>query len=385
VEDMISSHEVAEFFLTIVKINSPSFKEKNLGDFLTKFFSELGFTVKRDKASSQVKGNMDNLIVPLFKSELSEGHLKLILAAHLDTVEPTDGLKPVIEGGVIRSNGQTILGADDKAGVAALMALAKDMAEAGETDIPVYLVFTVAEEKGLMGAKALDVSELEADFAYTLDANGPVGRIVVKAPYHDTLVAKFFGRAAHAGVAPESGINAVKVAAEAISQMNIGRIDTETTANIGVIKGGSATNVVPDLCEVRGEARSHSPKKLKQQISHMIESCQAAASSIGAEVEITVNREYNGFNLDKSDPIVKLAAEALCKLGIEPIYQASGGGSDTNIFNQKGIPALNLSIGAEGVHTKEEFLKLSELTKLVKLLKEMVAIVKARGRSLLKD
>jgi tripeptide aminopeptidase len=382
---MISTRELSKFFLDIARINSPSFKEKNLGDFLTKFFNKLGYAVKRDNASSQLNGNMDNLIVPLFKNDLPEEHPRLILAAHLDTVEPTDELQPILEGDIVRSDGQTILGADDKAGVAALMALAKEVAMAGEINTPVYLIFTVAEEKGLKGAKALDIAELKADFAYTLDANGPVGQIVVKAPYHDTLLAKFIGKAAHAGVSPEAGINAVQVAAKAISQMSIGRIDAETTANIGVIKGGSATNVVPDLCEVKGEARSHSPRKLKQQISQMIEICQKAAASVGAEVEITVNKEYSGFNLDKSEPIVKLVTEAFKRLGINPIYQASGGGSDTNIFNQKGIPALNLSIGAEKVHTKEEFLRLGELAKLVKLLREMVAIVKTEGRSFVKN
>jgi len=304
--------------------------------------------------------------------------LPVALCAHLDTV-PLDGApQVVVEGGVVRSDGRTILGADDKAAVAVLLALARDLA-AAPPPCPVELVFTVAEEVGLRGAKAFDVARLGARVAFILDSEGPPGTAITGAPTLDLVTAEFRGRAAHAGIAPEEGRSAVAAAAAAVAAMRLGRIDAETTANVGVIAGGTATNVVPDRCVVRGEARSHDPDKVAAQVEHMVACCTEAAALRGVDVEVDVREDFRGYAHDPDGLPLTLAREAALAAGLEPRLVRGGGGSDANVFNARGLPAVTLGVGFEEVHSPGERIAVARLGELYRLAHALVAAAGARA------
>jgi tripeptide aminopeptidase len=277
-------------------------------------------------------------------------------------------VKPVITNGIITSDGATILGGDDKSGVAVILEVLRALVEQGLAHPPLEVALTVSEEIGLEGAKGLDLNTLRAKEGIVLDSGGEIGSIVVAAPSQYKLRAVVHGKAAHAGAEPEKGINAIVVAAEAIAAMPLGRIDEETTANVGRIQGGTATNIVPDRVEMAGEARSHDESKLKAQVQAMTEALKMAASRHGATVEIDVERSYSTFQLSEEDAIVRRAMAAAKTLGLTPALVPSGGGSDANIFNAGGIATINVSTGMEKVHTTEERLVVDDLVKSAEFL-----------------
>lgn len=369
---LVNRERIVNTFLELVHIPSLTFDEKALVEKLAVTLRALGCVVNIDRAGEAIGSNTGNLIAVLPGDPQKP---VVFFGAHLDTVEPGAGIKPLINEEIIYSDGQTILGADDKAGVAAiletLMAVVEDKIPHGDIEI----VLTVAEEKGLLGAKQLDLSSLRAKFGYVLDSNGPVGKIVVKAPSQDTIKAVFKGRSAHAGVCPEAGINAIQAASIAISRMGLGRIDDETTANIGVIEGGRAGNIVPEEAKVTGEARSLDPDKLQNVTDNMIKRFEEGAKEVGAKVTVEVIREYDSYIMDEQDEVVATALEAMERLRLTPELVSSGGGSDTNIFNQKGISAVNLSVGPEDVHSTREHIAVDDLEMAAKLLVEIVKIV----------
>jgi tripeptide aminopeptidase len=292
----------------------------------------------------------------------------LLLNAHLDTVVPGKGIQPVVADGIIRSDGRTILGSDDKAGVAVLLEVLQVAQEANRALPPLEVLLTVQEEVGLCGAKAFDISKLTAREGIGLDAGGPIGTINVAAPSQDCLAAVIHGRAAHAGAEPEKGISAIRVAAEAIAQMPLGRIDEETTANIGIIHGGQATNIVCDRLEMQGEARSRNDHKLAAQTRAMVAALEEAASRHGARAEITVSRAYSAFSLSPDEPIIRLLAAAARQVGLEPAYEATGGGSDTNIFNAAGVRIANMSCGMAQAHTLSEHIAIADMAQAAEML-----------------
>ena len=264
------------------------------------------------------------------------------------------------------SAGETILGADDKAGVAALLEMAH-IITAGQPDHGhIDIIFTVAEEKGLLGAKHLNWELVRGEYGFVLDGAGPVGDVTITAPWQNTFTALFHGKAAHAGVSPEAGVSAVQAAARAVETMPLGRRDKETTANIGTIEGGRAINIVPDRAEIKGEARSLSVTKLNSQTDHMVQATELAAKTYGATVDIEVKREYDGFNLSKKDPVVRWAANALDLIGVKPSHVSTGGGSDTNVFNARGVPTVNLGAGYLSPHTVDESVSVQELVLMAK-------------------
>lgn len=368
---MVDESRLVRIFENLVRIYSPSFKERAVADHIKGYVEALGFLAHEDDAGKDINSEAGNVMVTI--PATADGPC-ILFATHMDTVEPAKGVEPVIEEGIIKSKEKTILGADDKAGITAMLELASIISHKSFPHGPIHLVFTVAEEVGLEGAKRLDLSDKKIDYAYVLDSNGPVGTIVVSAPYQDSFEVEFKGRAAHAGLAPEAGVNAIVAASKAISCMRLGRIDEETTANVGVIKGGKAGNIVAEKAKVVAEARSRDLNKLEAQAKHMIECFEVGAREIGAKVSIKRYRPYEGYSLSNEDEIVKKTKAAMTSLGVKPVLTKSGGGSDTNVFNTKGISAVNLGVGYEHVHTTDEFMPIAELVNLARLLVELVRV-----------
>ncbi len=352
---MINQDRLVSTFLELVQIDSPSGQEEEIVQHLMAKLKSLDVPVVRDKT-----GNIIGCLA-------GEGP-PILLSAHVDTVGPGRGVKPVITNGIITSDGATILGGDDKSGVAVILEVLRVLAEQGLAHPPLELALTVSEEIGLIGAKGLDLTSLRSKQGIVLDSGGPIGAIVVAAPSQYKLRAVVHGKAAHAGAEPEKGINAIVVAAEAIAAMPLGRIDEETTANVGRIQGGTATNIIPDRVEMEGEARSHDEGKLEAQVQAMTEALKQAAARHGATVEIDVERSYSTFKLSEEDAIVRRAVAAAKTLGLAPALVPSGGGSDANVFNAGGITTINISSGMDKVHTTEERLAVDDLVKSAEFL-----------------
>ena len=365
--------ETIEQFKELVTIDSHSKEEGEIATYLIELLEEWGLEVTTDSAGEKIEGETGNIIAKL---EGDSDLPTLLFCAHMDTVIPGENVEPVIEDGVIYSRGDTILGSDDKAGITAILGMLKIIQERDIEHGDIEIVFTVAEEVGLLGAKNLDYDLLDAEIGIIYDSGGPIGTIVTQAPAQDQINVEVLGKSAHAGLNPSGGVNAIKVSSMAISNLNLGQIDEETTANIGVIKGGHATNIVPDLVELEGEARSRDEDKLDQQIEHMIDIFEKSAQKYSAKVNIDVERMYSAFDLTTDDPSVKLVLKAAENLGVESKLEATGGGSDANILNGQGIETVNLGVGMTDVHSTDENIKVSDLVDAVNY---SVEIVKAAG------
>lgn len=364
-----SRDRLTELFVEFASIPSPFKRERGMADAVIKRLEAVGVAVHEDDTAAKTGGDTGNLRCTV----AGEGDPHIALGAHLDTVVPTDRIEPYLgDDGVFRNKQRTILGADDKAAVAALVH-ATELLKGSGMSFPSYeLLFTVSEEIGLVGAKHLGDKALASPFAAVFDSAGPVGGITVRAPSHQTFKATFRGRAAHAGVEPENGRSAIQAAAKAIAAMELGWLDEETSANIGVIHGGVGTNVVPDLCEIEGECRSHDEEKLARVAAAMIDAMQGGAADVGVDLDIAMVHEYRAFALTGRSPVVRLATSALIDMGLKPRLQAGGGGSDANILNARGFPAVNLSAGMTQVHTPDEHIALDDLERLCDLALRMI-------------
>jgi tripeptide aminopeptidase len=347
---MINESRLLETFLDLVRIDNPSGEEAAIAAHVRGLLEANGLTVEED--------SIHNLLarVP------GQGE-PLLLNAHLDSVAPCRGVRPVVADGIVRSSGDTVLGADDLAGVAAILEGVRATLEGGAAHRAVEILFTVQEEIGLRGAAMFDITRLRAREGFTLDSGGDFGRITVGAPSQDSLYAVVIGRAAHAGIVPEQGINAIVVAGKALADMPLGRIDYETTANIGIIKGGEATNIVPRQVELWGEARSHDEEKLVEQIRAMVAALENATREHGASVRVEVTHRYDAYRLAQDAPIVQRAAKVLRAMGVEPAFEISGGGSDVNIFARHGLSVANLSVGYRAIHSTEEHIAVADLVR----------------------
>lgn len=345
---MIESDRLLGTFLELLRIDSPSREEAAIGRHLAERFAAMGLDAEIDEIGNVI-ARMDG-----------QGEA-LLLMAHMDNVMPCRGVVPVVEDGVVRSDGTTVLGGDDKAGVAIILEVLQAILVNDLPHRPLEITITVQEEIGLFGAKALDMGALQSRLGISLDTGGGPGSIVVSAPSQNSLSAVVHGKAAHAGACPEDGISAIVIAAEAIAQMQLGRIDEETTANIGLIHGGTATNVIPDRVEMKGEARSRSEEKLSNQTSAMVDALHEAALRHGGTVDIDVERAYTAYAFTEKDEIVHLIMNRVRSLDLEPILTATGGGSDANVFNAAGIQVVNIGIGMRQVHTAEEHIALSDM------------------------
>lgn len=365
-------------FLDLVRIDSPPRQEGRIANYLEGALRELGFSVVRDGAGAEVGGETGNLIA--FKPGAEREAPCLMLSAHMDTVEATGDLEPLVEDGVVRSRGETILGADDKAGVAAILEAVQCLNESGVACGDLEVVISICEEVGLLGARYLDFNRVRSRLAYVLDSGAPVGAIVVAAPSQDRIEARFHGRAAHAGGCPEQGINAIRAAAMAIAKINQGRIDFETTANVGAIHGGQVTNVVPDYVEVKAEARSRDRAKLDAQTRHLVDCFEQGAAEAGATVDVRVERLYESFRIAPDDPLVRWAQAATEASGLEAVAKDAGGGSDANIFNAHGLPSVVLGVGYQEIHSHKEWIAVSDLAKAAERTARLVAQVALAAR-----
>ncbi len=376
----IDEQVVLETFLSLVRIDSPSGQEGAVADFLDPLLRRLGCETWRDATgnllarrsggdvtSSRRGGEVAPQTVP------GPAGRPLLLSAHMDTVQPGCGVQPCVCGGVVRSDGSTILGADDKAGITAIVEALRAVADAGLECRPIELAFTVQEETGLTGAKGLDTSSLRARRAVVLDSNGPVGTIINRAPASDAIHAVVSGKAAHAGIAPEQGINALQAVAQALAPMRLGRIDAETTANFGVIAGGTASNVVPDRVSLQGEARSRDEQKLARQTGHMVSLLRTSAERMGARAEVTVTRSYGAINVPEGSPLVQEVSGAILACGLQPSLQPTGGGSDANILNAAGIEAVNLGLGYANPHSVDEHIAVRDLVKITEVVRTLIS------------
>ena len=361
--------------MELVKIPSESGKEGRIARVVKEKLEALGLTVREDRTGELIGGEAGNLIAtlePFYPPGEQSDRPALLLSSHLDTVTPGENVEPILDYDIIRSVGNTILGADAKAGVAAILEALRVIREQKIAHPALVIVFTVAEERGLLGAAHLDPAMLRAEMGFVLDSFGPVGGMATRGPANSTITAVIKGKPAHAGNEPEAGVNAIQIAAEAISRMKLGRIDAETTTNIGTIQGGRATNIVPDEVTVMGEARSVSPQKLEEQINLIKKAFLEAARRRGGEAQVEVLRSYPHIDLPEDAPVVETVRKAGRKMNLEMRSLYAGGGSDANIFNMMGIPTVNLTSGMEKVHTKEEFIRVEDLCKLSRLLVEIV-------------
>lgn len=367
---MIQEDRLIKLFKDLCLIDSPSLKEKESVAFVKDLLTREGLEVHEDAGGAKIGGNANNLIVWL-RGTLPDAP-KVFLSAHFDTVEPTAGLVIEERNGVLHSASDTILGADDKGGMAPAIEAVLTLKESGVEHGDVCLLFSCAEEIGLRGADAIDIKSLDLDYGYVLDTGPPVGTYVTRTATHDKLDVTVFGVPAHAGKDPEKGINAIQVAAAAINGMKLGRIGPETTANLGIIEGGTGVNVVCPWVKIRGEARSTSVMDLNAQIAHMIQRFEQAATEWGTRVEIHHERQYGAYHVPHDHPVVKLAESAIKTLGMEPAARTTLGGSDANIYNVKGLPCIVLATGMEKIHTHDECISLKSLVDTARLAYEIL-------------
>lgn len=370
---MINEKRLIESFMELVRMDSISREERNIADFLIEKLENLGLEVIVDQAGEKVGANSGNIIARL------NGNTKvatpIMFAAHMDTVVPGKNINPLREGEKIISTGETILGADDKAGIAAILEALHLIRENNILYGDIEILFTICEEVGLCGAKNLDVSQLKAQIGFILDAGGQVGQIIISAPSQNSLDFTIRGKSAHAGVNPEEGINAIQVAGVALSRMKLGRIDEETTANIGIISGGKATNIIPDEVILKGEVRSRNEGKLEKYTKELRKITEDTAQEFKARAEVKINREYHCYNLSPEDLVVKIARKAAKDIGLQSLLRPSGGGSDANVFNKKGIPSVALAVGMEKVHTIEEYILIKELKNATEYILSIIKTV----------
>jgi tripeptide aminopeptidase len=358
---MINEERLVHEFIELVKIDSLSRKEAGLARVLKQKLEVLGLEVINDEKSAGTAGTDGGNLLGILKGNV-KGVPTILFAAHMDTVMPGEGICPFVEGSVIKSNGTTILGADDKSGIAAVLEALRHLIEEELPHGDIEVLFTIGEEVGLLGSRYLDYSLLKAKIGFVLDSGGPPGTIINQGPAQVRIKAVITGKTAHAGVNPEDGISAIQVAAKAIDRMKLLRIDEETTANIGVISGGNVTNIVCDSVTIEGEARSLSDDKLERQTGHMLDCLEQACAEFGAKLTVTPERLYPAFLVDSTDSLIELARRAASRAGLKAKVIASGGGSDTNFFNARGIKTLNLGTGMNKVHTNEENIDIKDLT-----------------------
>ncbi|TYR82493.1 M20/M25/M40 family metallo-hydrolase [Priestia megaterium] len=368
---MINEQRLVDLFLELVQVDSETKYESEIAKVLTEKFKALGVKVVEDDTMSVTGHGAGNLIctLPGTKQDVDT----IYFTSHMDTVVPGKGIKPSIEDGYIKSDGTTILGADDKAGLAAMLEAIQVLKEQNIEHGTIEFIITVGEESGLVGAKALDSSLVTAKFGYALDSDGKVGDIIVAAPTQAKVKASIYGKTAHAGVAPERGVSAITIASKAISRMPLGRIDEETTANIGRFEGGTQTNIVCDYVSILAEARSLIPEKMEAQVAKMKEAFETEAQEMGGRAEVDVQVMYPGFKFGEGDHVVEIAKKAIASIDRPSRLLQSGGGSDANVIAGFNIPTVNLAVGYEDIHTTSEKIPVEELVKTAELV---VSIVK---------
>jgi tripeptide aminopeptidase len=343
-----------------------------VADRVALYLRELGLDVDEDDAGPKVGSTAGNLFCRLEPTR--DGGVPIFLCAHLDTVPPGGPIEPVLVDGVLTNKADTILGADNKAAVAAMLDATRCVVEEERPHAGLELVFTPKEEVGLLGAAAFDHTRLAASVGYVYDQAAPIGEVILGAPYAQSMEVRFHGRAAHSGMYPEEGRSAIAAAARAIADLRLGRIDDETTANVGLIHGGTAGNIIPEWCTFLAEARSHDERKLADLVQEMLDAITFAGGVSECEAETTVQKSYRGYRFRRDDLAVRLAAGALERSGFAPTYALSGGAADANVFNEHGLACVNLANGMANIHTPDESIAVSDLEDMVEVTLALVRV-----------
>jgi tripeptide aminopeptidase len=359
-----------DHFLELCAVPSPSGRERRVADLVGEYLSDLGLEWDEDDTAAELEGEAGSIFCRL--PATSDGGTPLFLCAHTDTVPPEGPIEPVVDDGVVRNGAGTILGSDNKAAVVVMLEAVRRILDERRPHGGIELVFTPQEEVSLRGAAAFDQTRLVAKTGFVYDQGAAIGEIVLGSPHGRLLDFRFHGRAAHAGMAPEEGRSAVAAAARAIADFRLGRVDEETSANVGVISGGTARNVVPERCSFQAEVRSQDERKATELVREMLETAAYAASLADCEVESEVRPSFPGYRFRESDPVVRLAAEALSACGFEPSYALSGGGADANVFNARGLSCLNLANGMMEIHTPDEHIAVADLEAMVEVTLALV-------------
>jgi tripeptide aminopeptidase len=361
---------VLSFFLELAAIPSPPGEERAVADAVLRYLGDLGLQPDEDECGPAIGSTMGNIYARL---EATADGTPLFFCAHLDTV-PADGrLEPFVADGVVRNAGGTILGADNKSAVVAMLEGVRRVLAENRPHAGIELLFTPKEEVGLIGAYAFDHTRLHAQLGYVYDQAAPIGEIILGAPWSQSMEARFHGRAAHAGMFPEEGRSAIHAAAKAIADLRLGRVDEETTANVGVISGGTGGNIVPEWCTFLAEARSQDERKLSAMVQEMLDAFTFAATATDCEVETTARKSYTGYRFKQDEEVVRLAAAALERCGYAPTYALSGGGADANVFNERGLHCVNLANGMTDIHTPDERIAVEDLDAMVDVTLALVA------------
>jgi len=364
---------LVDLFLELCAMPSPSGKERAVADRVAAYLTGLGLVWDEDDAAGRLDGDTGNVYCRI--PATNGGGTPIFLCAHTDTVPPETVIDPVVgEDGIVRNAAGTILGSDNKAAVVVMLEAVRRVLEEGREHAGIELVFTPQEEVSLRGAGAFDQTRLVATTGYVYDQGAPIGEIILGSPYGRLLDFRFHGTAAHAGMHPDDGRSAIAAASRAIADFRLGRVDEETTANVGVISGGTARNVVPEWCSFTAEVRSHDESKAVELAREMLESAAFAASLVDCEVESEVRPSFPGYRFREGDPPVRLAAQALERAGYTPSYVLSGGGADANVFNARGLQCVNLANGMMEIHTPDEHIAVADLEGMVEVTLALVAV-----------
>ena len=350
--------QLVDTFLDLVHIDGVAGKERDVASYLERRLSALGVEWHMDRAGETFGGDCGNLVARLAGNVDAP---PILFGAHMDTVGPTGDLTVVHANGRVSSDGTTILGADDRAGIAIILGVLSALVEERPPHGPIEVAFTVSEERGMHGAKALDIGALSARMGFVFDSSAPPGQFVVKAPGAIAFRIVVHGLAAHAAVAPEKGVHAVQIASRAIASLPLGRLDDTGMLNVGSVHGGGAINVVPDMVEITGETRSADPIALERQIGLVRDAFERCAAEAGGCVEISLTHKYEGFHLGPDDPVVRAAASGIEAAGFEAMLLGYPGGSDANILNERGLPTVNLGIGTQDAHSPHESIPVQSL------------------------
>jgi len=356
--------EALSLFLELAAIPSPSGRERAVAERVISELRALGLEPDVDGTGEAIDSNSGNLFA---RVEPAAAGTPIVFCAHLDTVVPTAPITPVVEDGYVSNAEATILGADNKAALAAMLEAVRRVLAENRQHAGIELVFTTREETGCQGAAAFDVTSLQGRLGFVYDHQAAIGDVVIAAPYQRSLDVTFRGRAAHAGINPEDGRSAIQAASRAIAELRLGRLDDETTANVGRITGGTARNVVPELCTVTAEARSRDEPKLLSLVQDMVDTFTFAASVCDCDVEVNLAELYRGYRLAGDHPAVSLARTALERTGFSPQLVEVGGGADANVFNARGLPCVVLANGMEAIHSPEERIAVADLDAMVEV------------------
>lgn len=353
-------------FTELAAMPSPPGRERDVADRVTAELRALGLRVEEDGSGPEIGSTAGNLYARL---EPTDGHAgtRLFFCAHLDTVPPDGPILPVVEEGIVRNGAGTILGADNKAAIAAMVEAVRRVVHGKREHAGIELVFTPKEEVGLVGAKAFDSDKLAARVGYVYDMAAPIGTVIMAAPSARKVDFRFHGRAAHSGMYPEEGRSAIAAAARAIADFRLGRLDDETTANVGTIKGGTGRNIVPEWCTFEAEVRSLDDRKLADVLEEMLEAATFAASLGETDLETEVGTDYQGYRFGRDESVVRLALQALERTGHDIHLETTGGAADANVFNERGLQCLNLANGMAEIHTPDEHIAVSDLEAMVEV------------------